>query len=230
MRRKGLAGTIAAAVLVIALAVILAVSCFILKRYVVMGGQLFAKNQQVLDLRTRAITRDEFDHLSWKMPGTKILWSVPLSGGYADSTTEILTVTHFSQGDVELLAYFPNLTTVDAQSSTDYGPLGVAYTRYPDIAFRYTVPIAGKNYAPDTTTVTPETVSQEDIRLMEALPASHSGWSCASWRSSTRSGRWTISPASPGRKLMPVPKPCPSPGRAMPSFPWVWRPCRSSGV
>ena len=171
MRKKGLAGTIAAAVLVIALAVILAVSCFILKRYVVMGGQLFAKNQQVLDLRTRAITRDEFDHLSWKMPGTKILWSVPLSGGYADSTTEILTVTHFSQGDVELLAYFPNLTTVDAQSSTDYGPLGVAYTRYPDIAFRYTVPIAGENYTPDTTTVTPETLSQEDIRLMEALPA-----------------------------------------------------------
>ena len=72
---------------------------------------------------------------------------------------------------MELLAYFPNLTTVDAQSSTDYGPLGVAYTRYPDIAFRYTVPIAGENYAPDTTTVTPETLSQEDIRLMEALPA-----------------------------------------------------------
>ncbi len=171
MKNKGLAGTIAAAVLVIALAVILAVSCFILKRYVVMGGQLFAKNQPVLDLRSRAITPGEYDALGWKMPETVILWSVPLSGGYCDSSAETLQVTHFSDADVELLAYFPNLKTVDAQDCTDYAALGRAYARYPEVAFRYTVPIAGERYAPDTETVTLQTLSQEDVPLLEALPA-----------------------------------------------------------
>ena len=45
MKKKGMVGTILAAVLVIALAVILVVSYIVLKNYVVTGGQLFARNQ-----------------------------------------------------------------------------------------------------------------------------------------------------------------------------------------
>ena len=56
MRKKNLAGTIAIAIIAIALAVILAVSYFTLKYFVVLDWQLFPKGQQVLDLRTQAIT------------------------------------------------------------------------------------------------------------------------------------------------------------------------------
>ena len=73
MKKKGMVGTILAAVLVIALAVILVVSYIVLKNYVVTGGQLFARNQAQLDLRDRAITVEEYNTLGWKMPETEIL-------------------------------------------------------------------------------------------------------------------------------------------------------------
>lgn len=170
MQKRHLTGTILATVLVIALAVILVVSYFVLKNYVVLGGQLFPRNRETLDLRDQALTAEEYDTLGWKMPGTEILWSVPLSGGYSDSTAEALTVTRFQHADVEKLAYFPNLKTVDAEACTDYAALVEAYRQYPDIQFRFTLPIAGERYAPDAETVTLESLTQEDIRMMELLP------------------------------------------------------------
>ena len=143
MRKRHLTGTILAAVLVIALTVILAVSYFVLKNYVVLGWQLFPRNREILDLRDRALTTEEYDALGWKMPGTEILWSVPLSGGYCDSAAEELTVTRFQHSDVEKLAYFPDLKTVDAEACTDYDALMEAYRQYPDIRFLFTLPIAG---------------------------------------------------------------------------------------
>lgn len=170
MRKRHLVGTILATLLVIALAVILAVSYFVLKNYVVLGWQLFPRNRETLDLRDQALTAEEYDTLGWEMPGTEILWSVPLSGGYSDSTAEALTVTRFQHADVEKLAYFPNLKTVDAEACTDYAALVEAYRQYPAIQFRFTLPIAGERYAPDAETVTLESLTQEDIRMMELLP------------------------------------------------------------
>ena len=109
MQNRHLIGTIIAAVLVIALVVILAASYFILKNYVVMGWQLFPRNRASLDLRDRAITLEEHDTLGWRMPGTQILWSVPLSGGYFDSDSQEITVTQFQPSDVAVLAYLPDL-------------------------------------------------------------------------------------------------------------------------
>lgn len=170
MKDKGMVGTILAAVLVIILAVVLVVSYFVTKNYVVIGTQLFPKNQEELDLRDRSITPEQYNNLGWRMPETKILWSVPLSGGSYDSDSQEIRVTQFSESDVELLSYFPNLTTVDAQDCTDYSALALAYLRYPDITFIYTITVAGVEYTPGITTVTLETLSQEDFAMLEALP------------------------------------------------------------
>lgn len=170
MRKKSLAGTIAIAIIAIALAVILAVSYFTLKYFVVLDWQLFPKGQQVLDLRTQAITPEEYDTLAWKMPGTQILWSVPFQGSYYDCEITELTLTHLAQEDVDVIAYFPNLTTVNAESCTDYGALMALYLAYPDLQVNYTVPIGGGAYPPDTETVTPETLTQQDIQLLQYLP------------------------------------------------------------
>ena len=170
MQNRHLIGTIIAAVLVIALVVILAASYFILKNYVVMGWQLFPRNRASLDLRDRAITLEEHDTLGWRMPGTQILWSVPLSGGYFDSDSQEITVTQFQPSDVAALAYLPDLKAVNAQSCTDYSALRDAYLQYPDVEFRFSIPIAGERYSPDTTMVTLTSLSQEDVRLLELLP------------------------------------------------------------
>lgn len=170
MRNKGMIGTILATILVITLAVILAVSYFLLKNYVILGGQLFPKNQETLDLRNQAITAAEYETLGWKIPRTNIIWSVPMAGNYFDSSSTEITVTRFSDGDVGCLRYFPNLKTVDAGSCTDYAALKKAYLEYPNITFRYQIPVAGTLYDPDTTTVTVSSLSQADVSNLENMP------------------------------------------------------------
>lgn len=170
MKRKGLAGTIVAAVLAIALAVILAACYFTLKYFVVVDWQLFPRGQELLDLRSQAITPEAYDTLVWKMPDTQIAWSVPFQDSYYDCDTRELTITHLNDDDLDMLVYFPQLETVNAQSCTDYGPLKTLYEQYPDIDVRYTIPIGGASYGPDTETVTLQTLSQEDMELLSYLP------------------------------------------------------------
>ena len=170
MKNKGLFGTVAAAILVIVLIVALIVVLFITKNYVVVGTQLFPKGKSTLDLRDRAITVEEYDALGRKIPQAEILWSVPLSSGYFDSSSEEIQVSTFHSSDADLLAYFPNLKVVNAQSCTDYAALRDAYVRYSDITFDYTVPIAGEEYTPGAVAVTLESLDQADLQMLEMLP------------------------------------------------------------
>ena len=170
MNRKGLAGTIAAAVLAIALAVILVACYFITKYYVVEDWQLFPRNREQLDLRSQAITPESYDTLVWKMQGAQILWSVPFQNGYYDNTIQELTITSLKESDLDILVYFPKLKTINAQSCTDYAALKTLYERYPDVEVCYSIPIAGVDYAPDTETVTLQTLSREDMELLNYLP------------------------------------------------------------
>ena len=170
MRRKGMGTTIAFTLLAIALAVVLAACCLILNHFVVLNWQLFPKGQEVLDLRTQAITPEEYDTLTWKMPDTKILWTVPFQGSYYDSGTTQLTITRLTEEDVDVISCFPSLETVNAQGCTDYGPLMELYLRYPDVQVNYTIPIGGREYGPDAEVVTLDTLTQEDVALLNYLP------------------------------------------------------------
>ena len=170
MKRKGIAGTIAAAVLAITLAVILVVCYFTTKYYVVVDWQLFPKNEEQLDLRSQAISPDTYDTLVWKMPGTQILWSVPFQNGYYDCTTRALTITSLNESDLGMLVYFPLLETVNADNCTDYAALKTLYQQYPDLDVHYNVPIAGVSYGTETETVTLQTLSRVDMELLNYLP------------------------------------------------------------
>lgn len=170
MKRKGIGLTILCAVLAIVLAVALVACYFITKNYVVSQGQLFPRNQEVLDLRGRNISPQTYDNLVWKMAGTQVLWSVPFQDSRYDCTSQELTVSSLSQSDIDMLVYFPLLKTVNAQSCTNYDTLKALYEQRPDLEVNYTVPVAGINYTPDTQKVTLNTLSREDIQLMEYLP------------------------------------------------------------
>ncbi len=170
MRNRKMTSTIFATILVIALVVIFVASFFITKDYVIVGWQLFPKGQAQLDLRDRAISIEDFDTLGRKIPGTQILWSVPISGSYFSSDSREITIDWLALSDVATLAYFPELETVNAQSCTDYVALAKAYTQYPQVTFHYTVPVGADRYTPDTTTVTLTSLSREDIPMLEALP------------------------------------------------------------
>lgn len=170
MNRKGLTGTIVIGTLTILLAVILAVSCFVVKNYMIIDWQLFPKNQAELDLRSRTLSAQTYDNLLWYMPHTQIRWSVPFQGGYYDSDSQELTITSLQYSDLEMLVYFPQLKTIQAQSCTDYAVLKALYQRYPNVEILYTVPIGGQSYGPEARTVTPETLTQEDVQRLAYLP------------------------------------------------------------
>ncbi len=170
MKRKGVAGLIFSTILVIALAVILVATYWTLSHYVVLNWQLYPKNQQVLDVRDRAVTPEEYRTLSWRMPETTILWSVPLSDGYFSSDLEELTVTHLNQNDVECISYFPNLQVIHAEECTDYVCLAQVWKQCPQVDVRYTVPIGGQEYAPDAAVVTPTSLTQTDVQNLSCLP------------------------------------------------------------
>ena len=59
---------------------------------------------------------------------------------------------------------------MNAQSCTDYGALKQLYLQYPQVEVRYTIPIGGRAYGPDTETVILQQLTREDIALMEQLP------------------------------------------------------------
>lgn len=170
MKDKRMIGTIIVTILVIALAVIFVSSFFISRNYVIVDWQLFPKGEAQLDLRNRAISLEDFDELGRKIPGTEILWSIPLSGSYYTSDSREITLTRLDASELGTLDYFPDLEVVNAEHCTDYAALAAAYARYPEITFRYTVPVSGIAYAPDTTTVTLTSLTQEDISMLEVLP------------------------------------------------------------
>ncbi len=170
MKRKGVAGLIFFTVLVIALAVTLVATYWTLSHYVVLNWQLYPKNQQVLDLRDRAVTPEEYRTLSWRMPETTILWTVPLCGDYFPSDAEELTILRLNESDLEGFSYFPNLQVVHAEECTDYMCLALLWKQYPEVNVIYTVPISGQEYTPDAAVVTPTTLTQADVQNLSCLP------------------------------------------------------------
>lgn len=125
-----------------------------------------------LDLRGNPLEIEDFEALSAMLPECEILWSVPVGGERFDSDSTTLTVPGFSKADVNTLAYFKNLSVLDATGSKDYGALVEAQNAYPDVAFTWTVEAAGITFANDAESVLcpAETSLTETETLLSALP------------------------------------------------------------
>ena len=94
---------------------------------------------QQLDLRDTGITVAQYDALQAALPNCQITWSVPFQGYSCDSTVQELTVDTLSEQDLPLLAYLTELTTVNADTCTDYDVLFAMMERYPALSVSYTV-------------------------------------------------------------------------------------------
>lgn len=125
-----------------------------------------------LDLRGNALEPADFEAIQAFLPECGILWSVPIGGERFDSDSTALSVPGFSAADIDTLAYFTNLTALDATGSTDYGALVKAQKAYPDAAFTWTVDAAGTTFKNDAESVLcpAETSLAETETLLAALP------------------------------------------------------------
>lgn len=123
---------------------------------------------QQLDLRSTSITTAQYDDLQQSLPNCKILWSVPFQNIFLDSTTDELVLEELDIQDIPLLAYFPNLTSVNANNCTDYEAILALQTQYPQLSVSYLVTIGDENYSNATEELT---IADPDLDILrETLP------------------------------------------------------------
>ena len=115
---------------------------------------VYAKNSEVLDLRGTDISREHFDSVHAQLPDCQILWDVPFQGTLVSSDTTAFTLDYLHKSDIEMLAYFPGLQTIDATQCTDYALLEQLTAAYPNVEVTYEVSIGSRNLAPNVTELT----------------------------------------------------------------------------
>ncbi|MGN0976744.1 MAG: hypothetical protein ACI4PH_01710 [Faecousia sp.] len=125
---------------------------------------------QSLDLRGQEISFDHYNEVRSLLPDCEILWDVPFQGGKYANDTESLTVSGFSDEDMEiLLTYFPRLKRLDASGCREYDRLIAFQEQRPQCQVIYQVDLGGKAFALDTTELTLENGDYDYDTLMENL-------------------------------------------------------------
>ncbi len=100
------------------------------------------ENLQELDIRKAVITVEEYLSLQNALPSCSIHWSVPIMDQrYDNQVTQLALPASTDAAALELLRYFPNLTTVDALSCTCYDALMSKSLERKDIAFTWQVQV-----------------------------------------------------------------------------------------
>ena len=142
----------------------------ILLNYTFVGGGMYAKNSETLDLRGQEISIEDYQDISRKLPNCEILWDVPFQGkSHFCQETEIW-VAELTDADVLALDYLTALETVHAEDCTDYSQLLHLQQRHPDAAVIYMVPVAGEAYPHDTQKLALTKITQADVTNMGYLP------------------------------------------------------------
>ena len=138
--------------------------------HVFVKGDPYPKNSETLDLRGSGISIEYYEDLCRTLPDCDILWEVPFQGQFYPEDTQRLSVETITTDDIDILKYFPDLTSIDAAGCTDYDVLMELRNQYPETELLYNVNIAGQDYPQDTTKISITSLSDLDIRLIPYLP------------------------------------------------------------
>lgn len=89
-------------------------------------------------------------------PQCQVCYTVTIDGqAYAQDATEV-TVAALTEADLELLAYLPQVTRVNADGCRNYDQLKALYEQHPDWQISYQLEIGGKEYDMSVTELTLE--------------------------------------------------------------------------
>lgn len=134
------------------------------------NGHFYRKDVPTLDLREEALTVSDFEALSAKLPGRRILWNIPFQGGSIGSDATYLEVSSLTDGDVALLDYATDLETVDGTGCEDFPQLITLQQRRPNVKVLYQVTISGAEWDQDTEEMDLTGLSEADATLLQYLP------------------------------------------------------------
>lgn len=140
------------------------------KTHVFVNGDPYSKNSEVLDLRGSGISIEYYEDLCRALPDCDILWGVPFQGQFYPENTQSLSVEAITTDDIDILKYFPDLTSIDAAGCTDYDVLMELRNQYPETELLYNVNIDGQDYPQDTTKISITSLSDQEIQLIPYLP------------------------------------------------------------
>ena len=157
-------------VLVILAAGLLGGIVWFINTHFFVGGRPYANDAQALDLRGQKISLEEYRMLRERLPEAELLWDVPFQGTAHPDDTTGLSFQTLSDEDLDTLAYFQNLKTVDATGCREYAQIQKLKDRYPNVSVKYTVSIGGKDYSHDAQKVAVSELTDDEIALMAYLP------------------------------------------------------------
>lgn len=140
------------------------------REYIFLDGRIYARNAKQLDLRECQISVEEYLFLRKKIPDCEILWEIPFQGNFFPMDTRFLSVSKLSDEDLNTIACFSALETVDATGCRDYSRLERLRELYPNVSVLYSVNIEGTDYPWDTTEITVTQASADVLSAVSHFP------------------------------------------------------------
>jgi hypothetical protein len=140
------------------------------QHYVIVDFLLYPRDAQTLDLLGQAISVSHYNKLRRNLPDCEIFWDVPVRGKLYSQDTKALEIPDMTPEDVQILAFFPLLETLDANGCTDYSLLQTIQRTYPELQVLYTVTIGGRDYAQDEQVLRVDGLKAEELDLLAYLP------------------------------------------------------------
>ncbi len=157
---------------------------------VIIGGNSYSKDAQVIDLKDAGITdikalykltdpecvdirgneipADQVMGFIEKYPDCQTLWSVRVGEQFADCDDRHISVPGLKVEDVHLLSYFERLESVDARGA-DYEVVEAIYNLGLDCDVQWDIEVGGQRYAPDTTELVTGAATDAEIRRLPLL-------------------------------------------------------------
>ena len=124
-----------------------------------------------LDLRNTQLTVDAYETLQKQLPGCEIQWLLPFQGNYLPLDTTTLSISGNTKDEMALLAYLPQLKTVDATACQDYDTLLQLQAMYPNCTVLYQLELEGTVLAQDAVTADLPNASGESVeKALAYLP------------------------------------------------------------
>ena len=125
------------------------------------------ENLETLDLREVSVSVLEYEALRAEFPNCAILWRVPFQGGFIDNMILQLCTVAFSESDIDMLRYFPQLEVVVARGCGNYDALLKLQEARPDLMVMYEVKLENGQILRENATEC--TATYENVRNLREM-------------------------------------------------------------
>lgn len=130
------------------------------------GGMPVILTSDTVDLRDSQVSLEEYKKIRDQHPDSRILWSVPVSGQYFESTSEYIFLDKLNEEDISNFSYFENLQTVNALNCADHKALEKLEAAFPALTVEWVVHLGGASWSREADQID---LRDKDVTCQELL-------------------------------------------------------------